>query len=131
LNGGGSPVAEWVDGFKARTKRYALSVIQLVGDLPRSVTSDVIGRQLIRCSTSVPANYRAACRGRSKPEFCAKLGIVEEEADESIFWLEMIIEAGLLPPARVKPVLDEANEILAVIVSSLRTARSKADSSRR
>jgi four helix bundle protein len=82
--------------LKHRTKRFSLRVIKLVGALPKSVQGRAIGNQLIRSGTSVGANYRAACRGRSKTEFIARLGVVEEGADESAFWMEMIIESGLM-----------------------------------
>jgi four helix bundle protein len=96
--------------------------MKLVAALPKSVEGKAIGSQLVRCGTSVGANYRAACRGRSKPEFIAKLGIVEEEADESAFWMELIIESGLAEKKRVEPLLKEANELVAIIVASRRSA---------
>jgi four helix bundle protein len=111
--------------LRVRTKAFALRVIRLVEALPRQATSDVIGRQLLRCGTSVGANHRAACRGRSTSEFCAKLGIVEEEADEAIYWMELLIEAGLVKQERMKEIVTEANEILAMVVASIRTARRK------
>ena len=85
----------------ARTKAFALDVVRAVEDLPRGLTSDVIGKQLLRAGTSVGANYRAACRARSRREFIAKMGIVEEEADEAQFWLELIVERGMLDESRV------------------------------
>ena len=108
--------------LKARTKQFALRVIRLVGALPRTLVGREIGRQLVRSGMSVGANYRAACRGRSKAEFVAKLGIVEEEADESGFWLELIIEAELMKAPRVQPLLDEANELTSIMTSSRITA---------
>jgi four helix bundle protein len=107
----------------ARTKAFALEVVRAVEDLPRGRTSDVIGKQLLRAATSVGANYRAACRARSRREFIAKMGIVEEEADESQFWLELIIERGMLEPSRVAPARSEAAQIVAIAVASIRTAR--------
>jgi four helix bundle protein len=104
--------------LKERTKRFALETIKLVEKLPRTVVAQTIGRQFVRAGTSVGANYRSACRGRSRAEFAAKLGTVEEEADESAFWMEVIIEAGLLERALVQPLLDEAEEIVAIMVSS-------------
>jgi len=104
--------------LKERTKRFALETIELVDQLPRTVVAQTIGRQFVRAGTSVGANYRSACRGRSRAEFAAKLGVVEEEADESAFWMEVIIEAGLLERALVQPLLDEAEEIVAIMVSS-------------
>lgn len=104
--------------LKAPTKRFALETIKLVDKLPRTVVAQTIGRQFVRAGTSVGANYRSACRGRSRAEFAAKLGVAEEEADESAFWMEVIIEAGLLERALVQPLLDEAEEIVAIMVSS-------------
>jgi len=103
--------------LKARTKRFSLQVIKLVEKLPTGVVAQIIGRQFVKAGTSVGANYRSACRGRSRAEFAAKLGIVEEEADESAFWMEVIIEAGLLQRTLVQPLLDEAG-IVAIMVSS-------------
>jgi four helix bundle protein len=98
-------------------------VIRLTTDLPRTRTADVIGRQLLRAGTSVAANYRAACRARSRREFIAKMGIVEEEADESGFWLELLADSRVIEPARVTVLRDEANQLVAITVSSIRTAR--------
>ena len=106
-----------------RTKQFALRVIRLVDSLPRGRAADVIGRQLLRAATSVGANYRAARRGRSNAEFCAKLGIVEEEADECIYWIELLVESELMPHDRLKSLEDEAHEILSMTVASIRTAR--------
>jgi four helix bundle protein len=105
-----------------RTKQFALRVFKLVGALPETIQGRAVAAQLIRSGTSVAANYRAACRARSKPEFVAKLGVVEEEADESAFWLELIIETGLLNPRKVMPLLAEAGEIVAMMASSKKTA---------
>jgi four helix bundle protein len=113
----------YMENLKDRTKKFALRIIKLVNSLPKDLASKTIGNQLIRCGTSVAANYRAACRARSKAEFIAKLGIVEEEADESIFWIEMLIEAGLINVDLVDKLLQENNEILAIIVASKKTAR--------
>jgi four helix bundle protein len=88
-----------------RTKHFALRVIKLVGELPRTIEGRAIASQLMRSGTSVAANYRAACRARSKPEFIAKLGTVEEEADESAFWLGLIIDAGLMSDSKIRPLL--------------------------
>ena len=111
--------------FKARTKKFGLAVIQLIEELPRNRTSDVICRQLLRSATSVGANYRAACRGRSSSDLVAKLGIVEEEADESIYWLEMLAESNLAPPERVTLLAKEADEIVAMTVASIKTLRNR------
>jgi four helix bundle protein len=105
-----------------RTKKFALRVFKLVGALPRTIQGKAVAAQLIRSGTSVAANYRAACRARSKPEFIAKLGVVEEEADESAFWLGSIIETDLLSAGKVKPLLTEAGEIVAIMASSKKTA---------
>jgi four helix bundle protein len=105
-----------------RTKQFALRIFKLVGALPQTIQGRAVASQLIRSGTSVAANYRAACRARSKPEFVAKLGVVEEEADESPFWLELIIETHLLTAAKVRPLLIEAGEIVAMMASSKKTA---------
>lgn len=109
--------------LKERTKRFALLIIKLVESLPRGRTAEVIGRQLLRAGTSVGANYRAACRARSRADFIAKMGIVEEEADETIYWLELLVEGGILKFAEVELLMKEGTEILAIIVSSIRTAK--------
>ncbi|MDP6439351.1 MAG: four helix bundle protein [Candidatus Brocadiia bacterium] len=110
------------EDLKKRTKAFALRVMKLVRALPRNTQGRVIGNQLVRSGTSVGANYRAACRGRSKAEFIAKLGIVEEEAGESAYWMELIIEAGLLKEELVAPLLAEADELVAIIAASRQTA---------
>jgi four helix bundle protein len=111
------------DEIKVRTKELALRIMRLVNFLPNTRSGRAIGNQLTRSGTSVGANYRAACRARSKPEFLAKLGIVEEEADETCYWLELIIDGDLIPKHRVDPLLAEANELTAIIVASIKTAR--------
>ena len=105
-----------------RTKQFALRIFKLVGALPQTIQGRAVAAQLIRSGTSVAANYRAACRARSKPEFIAKLGVVEEEADESAFWLELIMETNLLSATKVEPLLSEASEIVAIMASSKKTA---------
>jgi four helix bundle protein len=117
-----SPQAE---EFQVRTKRFGLRVIKLVQTLPASWAARVLGHQLLKSATSVGANYRAACRARSRPEFRAKLGICEEEADESIYWLEMLGESGMVKSQRLKELTSEGREILAVVVASLKTSRQK------
>ena len=114
-----------------RKKQFALRVFKLVGVLPETIQGRVVAAQLLRSGTSVAANYRAACRARSKPEFIAKLGIVEEEADESAFWLELIIETGLLNPRKVTPLLAEAGEIVAMMASSKKTSAKSQIASRK
>jgi len=100
--------------FKQRTKQLALRFIEMVDALPKNRTADVIGRQLIRSGTSIGANYRAACRGKSTADVIAKLRIVEEEADESAYWMELLIESGLLSEARVSELMQETNEVIAM-----------------
>src|SRR5438105_308975 len=109
--------------LKDRTRAFALSVVGLVEDMPRGRSADAIGNQLLRSGTSVGANYRAACRSRSRREFLAKLGIVEEEADETQFWLDLIIARGLADTDRVMKLREEARQLVAIIVTSIRTAR--------
>ncbi len=111
--------------FKRRTKRVALDVISLVESLPASRTANVIGRQLIRSGTSIGANYRAACRGKSKADLLFKLSIVEEEADETVYWLELLIESHIVSTARVAALLKETDEIIAMIVASIKTLRER------
>jgi four helix bundle protein len=111
------------DEFKKRTKAFGLRVIKLVGQLPRTTVASVIGRQLLRSGTSVGANYRAACRARSHADFVSKMGIVEEECDESLYWMELLIESETVKPERLSLLLNEANELLAMIVASINTAR--------
>ena len=106
------------DDLKKRTKQFALRILKLVGALPNTVQGRAIGGQLVRSGTAVEANYRAACRGRSKAEFIAKLGTVEEGADESAFWLELIIEGGLLKEKVVKPLFTEAVELTRIMARS-------------
>jgi four helix bundle protein len=110
--------------FKRRTRAAGLRVIRLVSALPRNRVADVVGGQLLRAGTSVGANYRAACRARSRREMTAKLGIVEEEADECIYWLELLADSKLIAASRLKDLIREFNEILAMTVASLRTLRS-------
>jgi len=111
------------DDFKKRSKGFSLRVIALVDALPQARSADVLGKQLLCSATSVAANYRAASRARSTAEFIAKLGIVEEEADESHFWIEMIADVGLLKRERLEPLAEEANELTAMTVASIKTAR--------
>jgi four helix bundle protein len=110
--------------LKIRTRQFAVRVIRLVDSLKPSRSTEVIGKQLLRCGTSVGANYRAACRGRSKAEFLAKLGIVEEEADECVFWMQLLIDAGLVKPEVIDSLMSEANELTAIVVASMKTAKS-------
>ena len=109
--------------LRERTKAFALDVIRLVQNLPRDRTADVIGHQLLRAGTSVAANYRSARRARSRREFLAKMGIVEEEADESSFWLELLVQARLVASDRVAELSREAGQLVAITVASIHTAR--------
>lgn len=106
------------EDLKIRTKQFALRILKLAAALPNTVEGRAIRNQLVRAGTSVAANYRAACRARSKAEFIAKLGLVEEESDESAFWLELIISAALLRENRVRPLLDEATELTRIMARS-------------
>lgn len=117
------------DELKGRTKQFALRVIKLVVALPKSIEGRAIANQLVRCGTSVAANYRAACRARSRSEFIAKMGVVLEEADETQLWLELIIEAKLISAKRVQSLLGEANELVAIFVASRKSASSNLKSS--
>jgi|SRR5437773_10516356 len=105
-----------------RTKQFALDVVRFFQGLPKSEEARVIGRQLLRSATSVAANYRAAGRARSKAEFISKVGIVVEEADEAVLWLELLVEAGIVPNEKTEPLLKEANELVAMFVASRKTA---------
>ena len=111
--------------LKDRTKAFALRIVRLVESLPRGLTADVMGRQLLRAATSVAANYRAACRGKSRADFIAKLGIVEEEADECALWLELIAGSGLVAGNKLAALRDEASALTAIAVTSIRTARAR------
>ncbi|MCC6680702.1 MAG: four helix bundle protein [Phycisphaeraceae bacterium] len=104
--------------MKARTKKFALRVMKMVASLPDTNMGRVIGGQVLRSATSVGANYRAACRARSKAEFSSKFGIVEEETDETSYWIELLIEGGILPKPRLAPLLQESNELLAIVTAS-------------
>ena len=108
--------------LKARTKQFALRVIKLVDALPRTIQGRAVANQIIRSATSVAANYRAACRARSRAEFIAKIGVVEEEADETAFRLELIIDSALLTQTRVRPLLTEAGELVAIMAVSRKSA---------
>jgi four helix bundle protein len=109
--------------LKDRTKRFAIDVIRFCNHLPTTLDGRTVGGQLIRCGTSVGANYRASCRARSRAEWIAKLGIVEEEADESLFWLEVAVETELVSADKAKALLKEADELTAIFVASLKTAK--------
>ena len=114
------------DELRNRTKQYALRIMKAVEALPNNIRGRVIADQLMRSGTSVGANYRAVCRARSRKEFIAKLGVVIEEADESAFWMEVTVESGLLPEKRLGALLKEANELVAIMTASRRTAECRA-----
>ena len=118
---------EWGMGnenLKNRTKKFALDVIKLVETLPTGrTTANIIGRQLMRSATSVGSNYRAACRAKSPADFIAKMGIVEEESDECLYWLELLVEANIIDQDKTQMLEAEANELLAITISSIKTAK--------
>jgi len=116
--------------FKERTKKFGLAIIQLVESLPHSKTADVIGKQVLRSATSIGANYRAACRAKSSPDMLNKLKIVEEEADETLYWLELLQEAKIAPETALSPILKEGDELVAMTVASIKTLRAKIQSSK-
>lgn len=109
--------------LRKRTKAFAVRIVKLCRALPENREGDVFGRQLLRAGTSVGANYRAAGRSRSKADFVSKITVVLEEADETVFWLEMLRESGLIPAHRLGPLLDEANQLVAIFSASRRTAK--------
>jgi four helix bundle protein len=113
------------DEFKKRTKRFALEIIRVVESLPKTATAYTIGGQLLRCGTSVGSNYRSACRARSRRDFVNKMGIVEEESDECLYWMELLIEAAIVKVEFLCDVMAEGREILSMVVRSIRTARSR------
>jgi four helix bundle protein len=110
--------------LRDRTKAFALRVIRMSDSLPRTRSGNVIGNQVLRSATGMAANYRAPGRSRSKSEFVAKIGVVIEEADETVFWLEMLRDSGIVKPAKLDSMLDEANQLLAIFTASRRTAKS-------
>jgi four helix bundle protein len=113
--------------LKARTKEFAVRVIKMFRALPKTADARIVGRQVIRSGTSVAANYRAACRARSKAEFVSKIGIVLEEADETVLWLEILIDAGIVRRTRMEKLVTEANELVAIFGATWRTARLRSD----
>ena len=113
------------DELRDRTKQFGLRVIRLVQSLPKDRTVTVLSNQLLRSATSVGANYRSSCRARSRAEFISKLGIAEEEADESAYWLELLVEAGIVKPKLIENLLEEANELTAIISASKITAKKR------
>ncbi|HJU05315.1 MAG TPA: four helix bundle protein [Nitrospiraceae bacterium] len=115
--------------LRERTKRFALRVVKLAQSLPHSREARVLGTQLLRAGTSIAANYRAACRGRSRAEFIAKLGIVVEEADETLSWCELLVESGIVKEKTMDGFMMEAKEILSIFAAAQRTARSRSKTS--
>ncbi len=109
--------------FRKRTMAFGLRAIRVVQSLSKNDVAQVLGRQLLRAGTSVGANYRAAIRGRSRADFIAKMGIVEEECDEALYWMEMLIESKLVKAKLLAALRDEGNQILSIVVASIRTAR--------
>jgi four helix bundle protein len=110
--------------LRDRAKAFALRVIHMSDALPKTRSGNVIGNQVLRCATGMAANYRAAGRSRSKAEFIAKIGVAIEEADETVFWLEMLRDSGIAKPTKLDSMLDEANQLLAIFTASRRTAKS-------
>ena len=118
------------ENLKQRTRKFALDVIQLVEKLPRDMMNEVLGKQLLRCGTSVAANYRSATRAKSPADFIAKMSIVEEEADESALWADLLNASGRLHPAKAEVIIKEAGELAAIAVASIRTVRRNSDAPR-
>jgi len=106
-----------------RTKRFAIRIINMFRALPKTDEARIIGKQVLRSGTSVAANYRAACRARSKAEFAAKMGIVVEEIDETVFWMELLVDAEIVPEPKMKELISEGNELLAIFAASRKTAK--------
>ena len=109
--------------LRDRTKAFAIRIVRVYRALSYKADAQVLGKQLLRCGTAVAANYRAACRARSKAEWVAKIGIVVEEADETVFWLEMLSDCGIVPPKKLESLLTEAHELSALFTASQRTSR--------
>jgi four helix bundle protein len=116
---------DFAEAFRTRTKKFVVDNIKFYRTLPKTEEAKITGRQLLRSSSSVGANYRAVCRARSKAEFHAKLSIVVEEADESVFWMEILVEAEIVKPAELNYLSDEANQILKIAAASRKTVSSK------
>jgi len=116
---------EFAEAFKTRTKKFVVDNIKFYRTLPKSEEAKIIGRQLLRSSSSVGANYRAACRSRSQAEFHSKLSTVVEEADESVFWMEVLVEAEVVGQSTISVLHDEANQILKIAAASRKTVSKK------
>jgi len=119
------PKVDFAELMKGRTKKFVIDNIRLFRDLPKTEEARIIGKQLLRSASSVGANYRAACRARSKAEFGSKLSIVVEEADESVFWMEIMIEAEIVNNQKISLLMAEGNEILKVVSAARKTALQK------
>lgn len=115
--------------IKLRTKKIGLHIIMLIDELPNKPSAWAIGKQIVRSATSIGANYRAACRAKSDADFINKLKIVEEETDETIYWLELIEESNMLPKESIQALKQETNEILSIVVASIKTVRNKINKS--
>jgi four helix bundle protein len=109
--------------LKKRTKKFAVQIIEAVKTFPRTMPGEVVGRQIVRSATSVGANYRSACRARSQVDFISKLGIVEEEADETLYWLELSVESKLMEMTEASPLIKEADELTSIFTASRKTAK--------
>jgi four helix bundle protein len=116
---------EFTEELLKRTKQFALRIIKLYQALPKSGECQVVGKQLVRCGTSVAANYRAVCRARSQAEFFSKISIVVEEADETLFWIDLLIKSQIVPEKKLKPLLNEATELLSIFSKARKTASQK------
>jgi four helix bundle protein len=114
---------EFEERLKARMMKFSVDVIRMIGKLPRGSITDVVGKQLMRCATSVGANYRAACRGKSRADFVAKLGIAVEEADESQYWLELLLALDHVDTLAGAELRNEASELTAILATSIKTAK--------
>lgn len=114
--------------LKDRTRKFALRVIRMTEALPRNRVADVLAKQVLRSGTSVGANYRAACRAKSPRDFAAKIGIVEEECDETLYWFELLVESDQIKLARIQSLMQEADELLRIVIASAKTARRNSSS---
>src|SRR5689334_18860638 len=123
VEGTRSSVLTLPEQLRFRTKQFAIRIVQVYKSLPKTDEARVIGKQLLRAGTSVAANYRSTNRARSRAEFTSKMGVVVEEADETVFWLEILVETGIVAKARLQALLAEANELVAIFAASHRTAR--------
>jgi four helix bundle protein len=121
MRNGRDPTSE--RDLKKRTKAFALRILKLADALPKTTTGRALASQIVRSGTSVAANYRAACRAKSTADFIAKMGTVEEEADETLFWLELLEESELISAAKLTAIKQEANELIAITVASIKTSR--------